>query len=143
MTRGRVASATATQLTLRPTVPSSPLRGRQPTAAASVSPVFESDRVSKVTRGGDSRWNGALIGLAIGVALPAASAANATADPYPALAAIPFMGGAGLGVGMLIDGMINRRVEVFSAAPTGSRARVEVRPMLRGGTKGATLSLQF
>jgi hypothetical protein len=103
--------------------------------------VFRADDVVRVTRGGDSVWNGTAFGAAIALGLGVASVATASGDASDGVAALPAAALLGAGVGFLVDWSIGRKQTVWRA--DGSRARVEVRPMLRGGTKGAALSVQF
>ena len=53
------------------------------------------------------------------------------------------MGAMGAGAGFLIDAMIGTRVTVFSAGSTGSRARVEISPIVRKDRQGVAMAFRF
>ena len=97
----------------------------------------------------DSRWNGVLIGAAIGAAAGAVTKARncgatdcgegALVDP--GFYVIGAAGGAGIGA--LVDGALKKFDVVFAARSTVSTPSVAVSPLLSRRLKGVRLSIAF
>jgi hypothetical protein len=141
-TRGVVETVSPAGLSLRRSV--SAFAPAAPGSKPQQPMVFRADDVARVTRGGDSRWNGVAIGAGVGLALGMVSVidtATANGDTIYAVAALPFLAGAGAGIGFLVDWSIGRKETVWTAG--GSRAHAEISPIVGRGTKGVALSLRF
>ena len=91
----------------------------------------------------DSLKNGALLGFLAGAGSTAALLAASDHYVYPVQwATFPLiMGGAGAGIGILVDSMITKSTLIFSEKE--SVRRVSVAPMISRDRKGVTVSLGF
>ena len=91
----------------------------------------------------DSLKNGALLGFLAGAGSTAAALAWSDGYFYPVQwATFPLiMGGAGAGIGILVDSMITKSTLIFSERK--SVRRVSVAPLLSRDRKGVTVSLGF
>jgi hypothetical protein len=98
-------------------------------------------RIEEVSRRlGDSPWNGALIGAALGAApLIILSAASHTSGGN-AIYVSALFGGIGAGIGAAIDASLQRKKTVLFR---GAAPPVAVAPMLTGGRKGVVVSARF
>jgi len=94
-------------------------------------------------RRGDSLANGALWGLASGVAAGGVFAAVFCGDCSGGVLAVNalFVGGVGAGIGVGVDALITRRVVIFER-PSGAAA-LGVIPLLGQRRRGVALSVTF
>ena len=143
-TKGVVTALSSSDLTIRPNIPFSLGTSRAVNPPIPVPETFRAGDIAEVTRGGDSRLTGLVIGAGVGLGLGAASVSSAAQqNASDAVVLVPIFGAAGAGIGFLIDGMIGRRVTLFSAETPGARPRAELTPVLRRGAKGVALSVRF
>lgn len=103
----------------------------------------ETDVTSIRQRRPDSVKNGAWAGFFVGVAVAAASLKNTEAGHYPGivLAAAGLYGGAGAGIGALVD--LSRTGSQVVYETRGSSRRVSFAPLLSRDRQGVAVSLGF
>lgn len=96
----------------------------------------------------DSKWNGTLIGLAVGVgtAIFATSAVCGSNDPECSAAAaaifLPTCAGGGAGLGALLDGLTHRYDWVYVSTTAGG-PRWHLSPVVSNHKKGVLLTVSF
>lgn len=108
------------------------------------------ERITQIARPSDSLANGALIGLAAGVAFGVAAATVGTDDcdeyfvcfegPRYIIGSALIFGGIGAGIGVGIDAMIRRNRIIYRRDP-GLTARVV--PIVGRGTRGAAITFRW
>jgi hypothetical protein len=99
--------------------------------------------VRQIAKRGDSVMNGFLIGAAIGGALGAAASGTCSDECVRQFPVVVVVLGAALefgGIGALIDHFIKGRTVVYRA---GTRARVQITPLVLAHDRGVRLSFTF
>jgi hypothetical protein len=136
-TRGKVASVTSDSLHLALERPKFLILREHSER------TFTDTTVTTVTRT-DSRWQGGVIGLLAGfvpVAVRSCNSGDALECDYGVILGAPLAGLLGAGIGMLIDGSINR-VVYRTTAPVRPLS-ITLSPLLNVNGTGASLKLRF